>query len=116
MSTVCNNVQLIGNLGKDPEIKQFEAGKKMAKVSLATTEFYKNDKGEKVSDTQWHNLIAWGKTAEVMERFLKKGAEVAVLGKLVTRNYLDKDGIKRYTTEVHISELQMLSGPKQAAK
>jgi single-strand DNA-binding protein len=115
MSSVCNNVQLIGNLGKDPEVKQFEGGKKLAKVSLATTEFYKNDKGEKVTDTQWHNLVAWGKTAEVMERFLKKGSEVAVLGKLVTRNYLDKEGNKRYVTEVQIGELHMLSA-KQANK
>ncbi len=109
MSTICNNVQLIGNLGKDPEVKDFEGGKKLAKVSLATKEFYKNDKGEKVSDTQWHNIVAWGRNAEVMERYLKKGAEVAILGKLVTRNYLDKDGSKRYITEVQISELHLLS-------
>jgi single-strand DNA-binding protein len=108
MSTICNNVQLIGNLGKDPEIKTYEDGKKMARVSMATKEFYKNAKGERITETQWHNLVAWGKTAELMERYLKKGSELALQGKLVSRQYDDKEGAKRYITEIHVSSLHML--------
>jgi single-strand DNA-binding protein len=80
----------------------------MARVSIATKEFYKNAKGERVTETQWHTLVAWGKTAELMERYLKKGAELALQGKLVSRNYEDKEGIKRYVTEIHVSGLHML--------
>ncbi len=109
MNALRNKVQLIGNLGNNPEIRTLDGGKKLAKVSIATNESYKNAKGERVKETQWHNLIAWGKTADIMERFLKKGSEVAVEGKLITRNYMAKDGQKKYYTEVQVNELLILS-------
>ena len=108
MNTLRNKVQLIGNLGMNPEIKNLDGGKKLAKMSIATNESYKNSKGEKVTETQWHNLIAWGKTADIMEQYLKKGSEVAVEGKLINKSYTGKDGIKRYTTEIQVTELLIL--------
>lgn len=108
MYSLRNKVQLIGNLGNAPEIKNTEAGKKLAKFSVATTETYRNAQGEKVKETQWHNLIAWGKVADIIEKYLKKGSEVAIEGKLVTRNYTDKEGIKKYVTEIQVDELLML--------
>ena len=108
MSTLRNKVQLIGNLGNDPEIITMDSGKKLAKFSIATNESYKNAQGEKVTDTQWHNVVAWGKTAEIIEEYVTKGKEVAVEGKLTTRSYDDKEGNKRYTTEVVCNELLML--------
>ena len=110
MNTLRNKVQLIGNLGQNPEVKELNGGKKVAKFSLATNETYRNKTGEKVTDTQWHNLVAWGKTAEIIEKYLKKGSEVAVEGKLLNRNYTDKEGVKRYVTEIQVSELLMLGG------
>ena len=108
MKNLRNKVQLIGNLGKDPEVKQLESGKTLAKFSLATSENYKNADGEKVTDTQWHNLVAWGKTAQITEKYLKKGNKIAIEGKLINRSYEDKEGIKRYVTEVLVSEILML--------
>ena len=108
MSTLRNKVQLIGNVGNDPEIKTFDGGKKLAKLSIATNENYKNDKGEKTEETQWHNLIAWGKTAEIIEKYVLKGREIAIEGKLTHKSYEDKNGEKRYVTEVVIDELLML--------
>lgn len=108
MNSLRNKVQLIGNLGSDPEVVNLESGKKIAKFSIATNESYKNAQGEKVQDTQWHNVIAWNKTAEIVEKFLEKGNEVAIEGKLVNRNYEDKDGVKRYVTEIIANELVML--------
>ena len=108
MSTLRNKVQLIGNLGKDPEIVNFEGDKKLARFTIATNETYKNQKGEKVTDTQWHNVVAWGKTAEIIENYLTKGKEVAIEGKLTSRSYDDKDGNKKYITEVVCNELVML--------
>ncbi|HLW32205.1 MAG TPA: single-stranded DNA-binding protein [Aequorivita sp.] len=108
MSTLRNKVQLIGNLGQDPEIINLESGRKLAKFSIATNETYKNQKGEKVTDTQWHNIVAWGKTAEIIENYLSKGKEVAIEGKLTSRSYDDKEGNKRYVTEVVCNELVML--------
>jgi single-strand DNA-binding protein len=108
MSTLRNKVQLIGNLGNDPEIITMDSGRKLAKFSIATNESYKNQQGERVTDTQWHNVVAWGKTADVIEQYVTKGKEVAVEGKLTTRSYDDKDGNKRYTTEVVCNELMML--------
>jgi single-strand DNA-binding protein len=110
MSTLKNKVQLIGNLGNTPEIINLESGKKLAKISVATNETYKNNKGETIKDTQWHNCVAWGKTAEIIEKYLQKGNEVAIEGKLVNRSYEDKNGDKRYTTEIVINELLMLGG------
>ena len=110
MSTLKNKVQLIGNLGNSPEIVNLESGKKLAKFSIATNETYKNTQGEKVQDTQWHNLVAWGKTAEIIEKYTAKGSEIAIEGKLTSRSYDDKEGVKRYTTEVVVSEVLMLGG------
>lgn len=112
MNNLKNKVQLIGNLGMNPEIKNLDSGKKLAKFSIATNESYKNAKGEKIEETQWHNLVAWGKTAEIIEKYLKKGSEIAVEGKLVNRNYDDKDGNKRYVTEILVNEILMLGGKK----
>ena len=108
MKNLRNKVQLIGNLGKDPEVKQLDSGKTLAKLSLATSENYKNADGEKVTDTQWHNLVAWGKTAQIAEQYLKKGNRIAVEGKLINRSYEDKEGVKRYVTEVLVNEILML--------
>jgi len=108
MNTLRNKVQLIGNLGNDPEIVNLESGKTLAKFSIATNESYKNTQGEKVTDTQWHNVVAWGKTAEIVEKYVTKGKEVAIEGKLTTRSWEDKEGMKRYITEVVCSELLML--------
>ena len=109
MSTLRNKVQLIGNLGNDPEIVNLESGKKLAKFSIATNESYKNTKGERVTDTQWHNVVAWGKTAEIIENYATKGKEVAIEGKLTSRSYETKQGEKRYITEIVCDELLLLS-------
>jgi single-strand DNA-binding protein len=111
MNSLRNRVLLIGRLGAQPETKTLSSGSSMARFSLATTEVYKNDKGERVSETQWHNLVAWGKVAQIAGKYLDKGREVAVEGKLVTRNYLDKEGIKRYATEIVVNDL-LLVGSK----
>jgi single-strand DNA-binding protein len=108
MSTLRNKVQLIGHVGNDPEIKTFDGGKKLAKLNVATNQSYKNEKGEKVEETQWHSLIAWGKTADIIEKFVLKGKEIAIEGKLTHRSYEDKTGEKRYVTEVVIDELLLL--------
>ncbi len=110
MNALRNKVQLIGNLGNDPEIVTLESGKKLAKFSIATNETYKNQQGERVTDTQWHNVVAWGKTADIIETYVTKGKEVAVEGKLTHRSYDDKEGNKRYTTEVVCNELLLLGG------
>jgi single-strand DNA-binding protein len=99
---------LIGNLGNDPEIINLESGRTLAKFSIATNESYKNASGEKVTDTQWHNVVAWGKTAEIIEQYVTKGKEVAVTGKLTSRSYETKEGEKRYITEIVCNELLML--------
>lgn len=108
MNALKNRVQLIGNLGMDPEVKQFDNGK-MARLRIATSETYTNTKGEKVTETQWHSVVAWGKTAEILERFTEKGSEVAIEGKLVNRSYNDKDGQKKYITEVVANEVLLLT-------
>ena len=110
MNTLRNKVQLIGNLGQNPEVKELTGGKKVAKFSLATNETYRKKAGEKVTDTQWHNLVAWGKTAEIIEKYVKKGSEIAIEGKLLNRNYTDKEGVKRFVTEIQVSELVMFGG------
>ncbi len=113
MNNLRNRVQLIGNLGMKPEIKTLESGKKLAKFSIATNETYKNAKGEKITDTQWHNVIAWNKTAEIAEMFLDKGKEVAIEGKLTTRSWDDEQGNKKYITEIVCSELLLLGSKGQ---
>ncbi|MEP6464882.1 MAG: single-stranded DNA-binding protein [Parafilimonas sp.] len=112
MYALKNKVQLIGNLGNNPEIRTTEGGKKMARFSVATNEVYRNAKGEKITETQWHNLIAWGKVADIAEQFLCKGSEVAIEGKLINRNYTDKDGNKKYVTEVQVNEVLILGDKK----
>lgn len=106
--TIKNRVQLIGNLGATPEVKELENGNKMARFSVATSDFYTNKKGEKVTETHWHNVVVWGKLAGVAESLLKKGVQVAVDGKLTTRNYTDKEGVKRYVTEITANEFLLL--------
>jgi single-strand DNA-binding protein len=108
MTSLKNSVKLIGHLGKDPEVKTFDSGKKMASFSIATTDSYKNLKGEKVQDTQWHNLVIWGKLADVASQYLKKGSEVAIEGKLVHRAYETSEGQKRYITEINVHDMLML--------
>lgn len=112
MNNLKNKVQLIGNLGNTPEIINLESGKKLAKFSVATNESYRNTKGEWVQETQWHNLVAWGKTAEVAEKYLNKGTEVAIEGKLTNKSYEDKNGVKKYITEIVVNELLMLGSKK----
>lgn len=108
MKSLRNTVQLIGRLGKDPEVKSFDSGSKLATFSMATTDTYKNAKGEKVKDTQWHNVVIWGKLADVAGKYLKKGNEVAVEGKLVHRSYETAGGEKRYVTEINVNDFVML--------
>lgn len=109
MNNLRNNVRLIGHLGMNPDVKTYNSGKRMAKFSLATSETFKNENGEKQTETIWHNLVLWGKPAELAERFLKKGSEIAIEGKISNRNYTDKDGVKRYITEIVVSEMLFLS-------
>ncbi|MEO3403767.1 single-stranded DNA-binding protein [Mucilaginibacter sp. CAU 1740] len=104
MNSLRNSVRLVGNLGMDPEVKVYDTDKKMVRLSIATNESYKNDKGEKITDTQWHNLIFWGMQAKIAEDLLKKGDEVAIEGKLTNRSYTDKEGVKRYVSEVVVNE------------
>ena len=110
MSTIKNQVQLIGNVGQDPMVTKLDSGKKVARLSLATNENYKNSKGEKQTDTQWHTVVAWGKTADIIEKYVGKGKEIAIEGKLTSRSYEDKEGVKRYVTEVVASEILLLGG------
>lgn len=108
MKSLRNSVQLIGRLGKDPEVKSFNNSKR-ATFSIATTDAYKNQKGEKIEDTQWHNVVVWGKLAGVVEKYLKKGSEVAIEGKLIHRAY-ETNGEKRFFTEINVNDLVMLGG------
>jgi len=114
MNALRNKVQLIGHLGADVELKNLDNGNSVARLSVATNEYYKNKKGEKVTDTTWHNVVAWGKTAELSNQLLKKGSEVALEGKLSNRSY-EKDGQKKYITEVVMSEFVLL-GKKEKAE
>ncbi len=111
MTTIKNRVQLIGNLGGDPDVKDIN-GTKMTRFSIATTETYKDSKGSLQKQTQWHNLIAWGKTAEHAANLLKKGAEIAIEGKLNQRSY-EKDGQKKYVTEIVMDTFNLITRNKQ---
>ena len=108
MNTLRNSVQLIGRLGKDPELKTFDKGKQKASCTIATTDTYKNQRGEKVEDTQWHQIVMWGKLAEIAGKYLKKGQEIAIQGKLVHRAYQTSAGEKRYITEINVNDMVML--------
>lgn len=107
MNALRNRVQLIGHIGNAPEVTNFDNDKKLTKFSVATNDSYFNKEGEKVNDTQWHQVVTWGKLAEIAEKYLDKGKEIAVEGKLVTRSY-EVEGQKRYTTEIVASEFVML--------
>ncbi|OYU81396.1 MAG: single-stranded DNA-binding protein [Flavobacterium sp. BFFFF1] len=108
MNALKNKVQLIGHTGGEAEIKEFGEGKKKASLTLATNETYRNDKGEKVEETQWHRIIAWGKQADLIEKYVTKGKEIAIEGKLTYRSYDDKNGEKKYITEVVVTDLLLL--------
>jgi single-strand DNA-binding protein len=113
MNALRNKVQLIGHLGMEPEIKTFDKDKKLVRLSIATNEIYYNNKGERVEDTQWHNIVMWGKLADTAQKYFKKGQEVAIEGKLVNRSWETESGEKRYTTEIVVNEFVML-GKKEA--
>ena len=104
-----NKVQLIGHVGQEPEIKTFDGGKKVANLTIATNEVYYRENGDKVENTEWHKVTAWGKTADIIEKYVTKGKEIAIEGKLTHRSYDDKDGNKRYVTEVIINELVLMN-------
>ena len=108
MNALRNKVQLIGHVGQDPEIKNLDGGKKAANLTIATNDSYKNEKGEKVEQTEWHKVVAWGKTAEIIEKYVTKGKEIAIEGKLTHRSYDDKNGEKRYITEVVANDVLLL--------
>lgn len=113
MNNLRNSVQLIGHLGMDPEIKDLDKGKKLAKFSVATTESYRNSEGKQVKETQWHNIIAWGGTATIAEKYLTKGKEVAIQGRLTHRSYDDKNGNTKYITEIVANEIVLLGSGKK---
>lgn len=108
MYALKNKVQLIGHLGNKPEVKETENGKKVTNFSMATNDVYRNARGEKVTETQWHRLVAWGKVAEIAGKYLDKGREIAIEGRLTNRSYIDKEGNKKYITEIIVNELLML--------
>ncbi len=112
MNSLKNRVTLIGNLGQDPEIKTTETGKKVTHFTLATKDGYKNADGQKVSETTWHNIVAWNGLADIAGRFLKKGREVAVEGRIVYRNYEDKKGATKNITEIVLNDLVLLRSGK----
>src|ERR1700741_1781214 len=114
MNSIRNKVTLIGNLGTNPDVKVLDNNKRVARLSVATNDVYKNKQGEKVTQTTWHNAVAWGPLAQLVEKFLKKGSEVCLEGKLVNKSWTDKEGIKRYSTEILVHGVQLL-GSKAAA-
>ena len=114
MKSLKNRIQLIGRLGKDPEFRLLESGKNVVNFSMATSDSYKNNAGEKTIDTQWHQIVAWGGLAEIADKYLKKGSEVAIQGKLIHRSYEGPDGNKRYVSEVIADELLLLGKPPLA--
>lgn len=115
MNTLKNKVQLIGNLGFDPEVREIAKGRKVARISVATNDSYRNASGERVTDTQWHTVVAWGATAEAVERLLRKGSPVALEGRLIHRSYETREGVKRYITEVVMNDFQLLRPREEAA-
>ena len=108
MNAMKNKVQLIGNVGQEPEVKTIGEGKKVANITIATNDYYFNDKGDKVEQTEWHRVVAWGKVADIIEKYVSKGKEIAIEGKLTHRSYDDKDGIKRYVTEIVANDILLL--------
>lgn len=104
-----NRVQLIGHVGQEPEIKTFDGGKKVANLTIATNQVYYKENGDKVENTEWHRVSVWGKTADIIEKYVTKGKEIAIEGKLTHRSYDDKDGNKRFITEIVVNELVLMS-------
>jgi single-strand DNA-binding protein len=116
MNSMKNRVTLIGNLGQDPEIKTLDSGKKVAHFTLATNDGFKNSDGQKVTEATWHNIVAWNGLAETASRFLKKGKEVAVEGRITYRSYEDKKGVSKYITEIVLNDLVLLRNGKHGEK
>ena len=116
MNALKNRVQLIGNLGQDPDIKTLDSGKKVAHFTMATNESYKNGDGQKIEETTWHNIVAWNGLAETASKFLKKGQEVLVEGRIVYRTYEDKKGVTKNATDIVLNSLLMLRSPKANGK
>ena len=110
-----NKIHLLGFLGKDPEVRHLESGKSVANFTIATSETYNNKQREKVTNTEWHNIVLWSPLAEIAEKYLKKGNQVYIEGKITTRSYDDKDGVTRYTTEIVGRDLTLLSGNNNAS-
>lgn len=108
MNTLRNRVQLIGHLGNDPEIINLDTGRKLAKFSMATNDSYTNKDGDEITNTEWHNIVVWGKRADIVENYLAKGKEVMVTGKLTQRKYETDKGEMRYFTEINVNELQLM--------
>ena len=103
-----NKAILIGHLGKDPELKYTQAGKAVANFTMATSEKWKGQDGQQQEDTTWHNIVAWGRQAEVIKEYLHKGSQAYVEGRIVNRSYDDKDGNKKYISEVVVSQVEFL--------
>ena len=116
MSSLKNRVQLIGRLGQDPETKTTESGKKVTHFTLATDDGYKNTDGQKVNETTWHNIVAWNGLADLADKYLKKGRQIAVEGRIVYRTYEDKKGTTRYITEIVLNDLAFLNDGKGKTK
>lgn len=110
MASSLNRVLLIGNLGKDPELKVTPSGQPVARFSMATTETWKNPQGEKQSKTEWHNIVVWGKLAEIAEKYLRKGKQVHVEGRIQYREYTDQAGVKKTACEIRCDSFLMLGG------
>jgi single-strand DNA-binding protein len=112
MNALRNSVRLIGHLGDSPKVRKLDSGKTVANFSIATNEIYRDAKGEKQSETTWHRLVAWGKQAEIIESYVKKGSEIAIEGKLTNRSYDDKNGEKQFITEILVNEVLLLDKMK----
>jgi single-strand DNA-binding protein len=115
MTNATNKVHLLGHLGKEPMVKQFESGSKMATFTLATNESYTNSVGKQIENTQWHKLVAWGAVAGQVERLLTKGSKISAEGKLSHRHYEAKDGVKKYVTEIVLNEFELIKSEKAEA-
>ncbi|GLR16864.1 single-stranded DNA-binding protein [Portibacter lacus] len=116
MYNLNNSVRLTGHLGKDIEFITLESGAKIAKTTIATNSFYTNKQGEKIQEVEWHNIVAWNKTAELMQRFLKKGSKVTVEGMLKNESYKNKDGEMKYFTNVKINNFNNLTPKEEEVK
>ena len=116
MNALRNKVQLIGHLGSKIELKTLESGKIVGNVNMATNETYKSQKGEKITETTWHRLVIWGKNAELIEKYTDKGSEIAIEGKISNRDYSDKDGVKRYISEIVVNEFLLMGSSERKEK